>query len=457
MKEFAELWLVLLPVWLPVVVMPLVYLLRRYSLISALLSSIALGVSGWSLINQPLVEAYEILGHQILLTPLRQVLLIGLAIWLIIAFLFTWRVSDGGAIFPVLLLVYSIIAISIFFDELIIKALFLKIAWFVVILLVPGRTGGTTRAGTRLLILAVLAMPPFLVASTLIAERLYEPEAVAFTSIIILALGMGFALMLPVIPFHAWLPQVAEDGPPLIAAWIVAGMGSSYLLILFELLARYQWLAENEQVQRLLFGGGLLMAIGGPLLIVTERHLGRLWSYAILANLGYILLGLSFGSGSGMLAGLLIIVTRLVSLLLAGCALATIRQSATTLYFDSIVGIAPKLPLSMLCFAIGGLAMLGLTSGFPGHWAVLGLMAKTSRGWTLALISSSLLGVIGFLRAFAVMVTPIEKKRLARIQQEPTLATLFMLALAGISLIIGIVPQTMNPLFTYLLGSLNLF
>jgi multicomponent Na+:H+ antiporter subunit D len=218
-------------------------------------------------------------------------------------------------------------------------------------------------------------------------------------------------------------------------------------------------LAENEQVQRLLFGSGLLMAIGGPLLIVTERHLGRLWSYAILANLGYILLGLSFGSGSGMLAGLLIIVTRLVSLLLAGCALATIRQSATTLYFDSIVGIAPKLPLSILGFAIGGLAMLGtpLTSGFPGHWAVLGLMAKTSSGWTLALISSSLLGVIGFLRAFAVMVTPIEKKRLARIQQEPTLATLFLLALAGISLIIGIVPQTMNPLFAYFLGSLNLF
>jgi formate hydrogenlyase subunit 3/multisubunit Na+/H+ antiporter MnhD subunit len=424
------------------------------------LSSIALAVSGWSLINHRLVEAYEILGHQMLLTPLRQVLLIGLAIWLIIAFLFTWRVSDGGgAIFPVLLLVYSIIAISIFFDELVIKALFLKIAWFVVILLVPGRTGGTTRAGTRLLILAVLAMPPFLVASALIAERLYEPEAVAFTSIIILALGMGFALMLPVIPFHAWLPQVAEDGPPLIAAWIVAGMGSSYLLILFELLARYQWLAENEQVQRLLFGSGLLMAIGGPLLIVTERHLGRLWSYAILANLGYILLGLSFGSGSGMLAGLLIIVTRLVSLLLAGCALATIRQSATTLYFDSIVGIAPKLPLSILGFAIGGLAMLGtpLTSGFPGHWAVLGLMAKTSSGWTLALISSSLLGVIGFLRAFAVMVTPIEKKRLARIQPEPTLATLFLLALAGISLIIGIVPQTMNPLFAYFLGSLNLF
>ena len=137
-----------------------------------------------------------------------------------------------------------------------------------------GGTKGTTRAATRLLILAVLAVPPFLLAATLITQRVFQPEsAETLTSIIVLALGIGFALMLAIIPFHAWFPQVVEDGPPLVAAWLVAGMGGSYLIILFDLLGRYQWLAENEQVQRILFRGGLLLAIGGALLIVTERHL----------------------------------------------------------------------------------------------------------------------------------------------------------------------------------------
>lgn len=459
MIELSELWAALLPVWLPLAALPFVYLLRRQALIAALLASAVLAVIAWWLVNNP-VTNIDLFGRELLLSRIAQVLLVALAIWLIFAFIFAWRISQGWTLFPVLLLVYSLITGALLFEELVVRVLLLKVAWLVMILLVQGGTKGTTRAATRLLILAVLAVPPFLLAATLISQRVYQPEsAETLTSIIVLALGMGFALMLAIIPFHAWLPQVVEDGPPLVAAWLVAGMGGSYLIILFDLLGRYQWLAENEQVQRILFTGGLLLAIGGALLIVTEQHLGRLWSYAVLVDLGYILLGFSFGSQPGMLAALLLIISRLISLLLAGAALATIRHHATTLYFDQLTGIGPKIPLSMFAFAIGGLAMLGapLTIGFPGHWAVLRLMVEAHSGWTIALVGTSLLGCVGFLRAFAVMMNRVDQNKLKKVEPEPRLATFMLVTLAALSIFLGLAPQTMNPILSYLLRSLNFF
>jgi len=457
--ELSELWAALLPVWLPLAALPFVYLLRRQALIAALLASAVLAVIAWWLVNNP-VTNIDLFGRELFLSRIAQLLLVALAIWLILAFIFAWRISQGWTLFPVLLLVYSLITGALLFKELVVRVLLLKVAWLVMILLVQGGTKGTTRAATRLLILAVLAVPPFLLAATLITQRVYQPEsAETLTSIIVLALGMGFALMLAIIPFHAWLPQVVEDGPPLVAAWLVAGMGGSYLIILFDLLGRYQWLAENEQVQRILFTGGLLLAIGGALLIVTEQHLGRLWSYAVLVDLGYILLGFSFGSRPGMLAALLLIISRLISLLLAGAALATIRHHATTLYFDQLAGIGPKLPLSMFAFAIGGLAMLGapLTVGFPGHWAVLRLMVQAHSGWTIALVGTSLLGSVGFLRAFAVMMNRVDQSKLMNVEPEPRLATFMLVTLAALSIFLGLAPQTMNPILSYLLRSLNFF
>ncbi len=232
-------------------------------------------------------------------------------------------------------------------------------------------------------------------------------------------------------------------------------MGSSYLVVLFDLLARYAWLADNEGVQRLLFGGGLLLALGGGGMAVTERHLGRLWAYAVLMDLGYILLGLSFQSEEGQNAVLFALASRLVSLLLAGSALATIRHRATALNFQDLLGIGVRLPLSMMAFAIGGTAMLGIpmTAGFPSHWAVLRLVADSGSNWGWALILASFLGMIGFLRAFAVMLSPTSEAALAQVEGEPRVATGFLLALGALSILIGLAPQLLTPLFAFMLGS----
>lgn len=442
----------LLPIWLPLAAAPIAYLLRRRGQLAALLSAAVIIVAGYWLIQLPPTDI-TLLERPLSLSLLGRVLLVALAGWLALAFLFAGRVSQGRTLFPFLLTIFSIITSALLFNDLVIRVLLLKVAWLVVILLVQGGIATSTRAASRLLILSVLALPPFLVAVLLINESVYQPQNLQLPAIAIMALGLGFALMLAVLPFHAWLPHAAEEGPPLVAAWLSAGMIGSYLVLLIELMTRYPWLGGSPQVQRLLFTGGLLMAIGGALLAVTEDHLGRLWAYLSLADLGYVLLGLSIGGRAGMSAVLFTFAGRLVSLLLSGAALATIRHRATSLRFDDLAGVGGRLPLSMMSFLMGSFALLGLplTPGFPGHWAVLRLIAQQGTPWLWALLAAVLLGIGGVARALAVMTTPESTPRVLPIEREPVAATALLLLMALLSLVLALAPQSLNGLFGTLL------
>lgn len=453
-----ELQAALLPVWLPLLLSPCIYLFRRIGLLASVASSAVMGYIAYWLYTHPAVEGLNILGRALLMSNLEKGLLIILALWLAAAFLFAWRISQGWSLYPFLLAAYSLISLALLFEELVIQVIILQIAWLVVILLVQGGAQANTRAGTRLLVLVVLALPAFLIGASLIGLRAEAPDTPLLDAFTVLAFGMGFALMLAIIPFHAWLPQAVEDGPPLVAAWLVAGMGGSYLLVLFDLLAEQSWLAQDPQVQRLLFIGGLVLGVGGGLLTVTERHLGRLWAYAVLTDLGYILLGLSLNSLVGTQAALLVLANRFICVLLAGGALATIRHHATSLDFDQLVGLAGRLPISVLAFALGSLAMFGvpLTGGFPGHWAILRQLLTVSSGWTVLLVVSSALGALGFIRAFAVMVSrPEDEADMTRIATEPPLVVVMLALLGVLSLAAALAPQTFTPMIAYLMQGFN--
>jgi formate hydrogenlyase subunit 3/multisubunit Na+/H+ antiporter MnhD subunit len=444
-------------IWLPLLAVPLVYILRRYSIVAATAAAVMVLLSGWLLWDQPPTET-RLLGETLALSGLSRALLIGLSLWLAVAFLLAARIPQGRSLFPFLLVSYAFIATALLFQNFVVRVLLLKIAWLVAIMLVQGGFTQSTRAASRLLVMTVLALPPFLAASEMLQQYTLEPGLLRLESPIVVTLALGFSLMLAVIPFHAWLPQVAEDGPPLIASFLIAGLGSAYLVLLVDLLGNNAWLANNAQAQTFLSSGGLILIVLGGCLTLSETHLGRLWAYSTLTNLGMLLLGLGVGTIAGIQGALLVGGARLLNLLLSGGALATIRRHATTLELDGLAGVGFRLPLSMLALAIGGLGLLGapVTFGFPGHWSVLQALIAQHPAWAWAIIAANGLGVLGYLRAFAAAFREAPADRLEQIQREPRLATGVLLGLAGLALLLALFPQWANPVLTYLLTSLNL-
>lgn len=443
-------------IWLPLAVMPLVYLVRRRSFLAAALATATVLISGWMLWKQP-PPSSEIFNRPLLLSALARALILGLSLWLATAFLYAWRIAQGRSLFPFLLVSYALISVALFFQELVIRVLILKIAWLIAILLVQGGFSVTTRAASRLLIVTVLAVPAFLAAAILTERYSLQPDLTGLVEIIAILLALGFSLVLAIIPFHAWLPQAAEDGPPLIAAFLVAGLSSAYLVLLVDLLGRYRWLAESPEMQTLLSSGGLLVALAGGLLAFSETHLGRLWAYTTLADLGYLLLGLGLGTMVGIEGALLIGAARLFNLLVSGAALATIRHRATGLDFADLAGVGARLPLTLLALAISGLGLLGvpLTPGFPGHWVVLRELFGDHPTWVWLLLATTGLGMIGYSRAFVAAFREAPAARVASIEREPRLGTALLMAISAAAVGLALFPQRIQPAIDYVLASLG--
>jgi formate hydrogenlyase subunit 3/multisubunit Na+/H+ antiporter MnhD subunit len=127
--------------------------------------------------------------------------------------------------------------------------------------------------------------------------------------------------------------------------------------------------------------------------------------------------------------------------------------------------VGQRLPIATFGLILGGLALAGfpLTAGFPAHWAInravlnwaqpfstvtqdteligLGITSGIPWVWILTLVAlfASSAGIaIGLLRGLSAMLGVTPRDDVAR---QPAIASIMVLALAVLTIILGLYPQ----------------
>ena len=108
----------------------------------------------------------------------------------------------------------------------------------------------------------------------------------------------GFAFKLSAVPFHLWTADVYEGAPAPVTAYLsVISKGSIvfiFITVLFKLFAVYSGMWYN-----MLFLTILLTITVGNLFAIRQDNIKRFLAFSSISQVGYILLGLSGGSGMG--------------------------------------------------------------------------------------------------------------------------------------------------------------
>jgi formate hydrogenlyase subunit 3/multisubunit Na+/H+ antiporter MnhD subunit len=192
------------------------------------------------------------------------------------------------------------------------------------------------------------------------------------------------------------------------------------------------------------------MVASGGLMAAVQPDLGRLFGYAALSDLGFLLLTLVVGGSQSLSLTLLHGIGRSISIILMAAALAILRHRAATDRFADLHGVARRLPLATAGFVLGGLALAGfpLTAGFPTHWAVTRAIAAGAAGdpavvsspglWTLLLVVSSAGILVGLMRGLNAMLGAEPREDVAR---APILDSLILLTLGALTIVLGLYPQ----------------
>ena len=198
----------------------------------------------------------------------------------------------------------------------------------------------------------------------LVAARPFIPLAAMFFLLLV-----GFAIKLPVVPLHTWLPDAHTDAPTAVSV-ILAGallkMGGYGMIrlcvtIFPEVALHYAPLLVAFAVVSVLYGAAVTL---------RQKDLKRLIAYSSVSHMGYVLLGIFALSQVSLTGATLQMFSHgiITGLLFAMVGLVYDKSHERNL--DNLGGLARQMPVIVVVFSIAGLAALGLpgTSGFAAEF-----------------------------------------------------------------------------------------
>ncbi len=198
----------------------------------------------------------------------------------------------------------------------------------------------------------------------LAAARPFIPLAAMFFLLLV-----GFAIKLPVVPLHTWLPDAHTDAPTAVSV-ILAGallkMGGYGMIrlcvtIFPEVALHYAPLLVAFAVVSVLYGAAVTL---------RQKDLKRLIAYSSVSHMGYVLLGIFALSQVSLTGATLQMFSHgiITGLLFAMVGLVYDKSHERNL--DNLGGLARQMPVIVVVFSIAGLASLGLpgTSGFAAEF-----------------------------------------------------------------------------------------
>jgi NADH-quinone oxidoreductase subunit M len=182
-------------------------------------------------------------------------------------------------------------------------------------------------------------------------------------------LFIGFAIKLPVVPLHTWLPDAHTDAPTA-ASVVLAGallkMGGYGMIRLC--VTMFPGVASDYAP--LLVAFAVVGVLYGAAVTLRQKDLKRLIAYSSVSHMGYVLLGIFALTQVSLTGAALQMFSHgiITGLLFAMVGLVYDKTHERNL--DNLGGLARQMPVIVVVFSIAGLASLGLpgTSGFAAEF-----------------------------------------------------------------------------------------
>ena len=447
---------------LPLAIAVVVSLLQRWPLLAMLVSigtALLLGIAVIALpMDQSIVifggrqvtmgETVSLLGRELVLEQTDRIAMAFLFFTASGIFFLSWRFAPRTLIFPIGLGLLSLLCGALLIRPLIYAALLVEIAAALSVFTLQVEGSTPTHGGLRYLTFTTLALPGLLITHWLLERYAVVPDETELLTGASILLTVSFALWLGVVPFHTWVPALADQSQPLASAFVLTINNSVIWFLLFDFLETYPWLTGEPLFGPIASISGLLMVTAGGLLAPAQTRLGPMTGYAALVDGGAAMLALGLETQLGLTLVFLSLLVRPFGLLLLTAGISGLREHCDySDDFDALQGLGAKAPWSTVALAVGALSMAGLpvSAGFIGRWALSRALMPDQPGMALLILGASAGVMIGAWRGLSSLakgaIAPRDCSILSPSRSEGWLTATAVGVAAALCIGVGIYPR----------------
>lgn len=227
----------------------------------------------------------------------------------------------------------------------------------------------------------------------------------------------GIGLKLAMVPLHLWLPNAYCFAPSAISAFLAATATkvSIYVILRFVFTVFGFQFAFLDVALTAFVILGVIGMFYASFVAVFRDNVKQMLAYSSIAQIGYMLLGISFGTVDGVAASLIHVfnhaLMKAALFMAVGCVVLRLGSSQITAFN----GLARRMPWTTGALILSGLSLVGVppTIGFISKWKLMEAAFQTMTVVpplfiVLLIAASSLLAVVYIGRlVYAMTLQPV--------------------------------------------------
>ena len=214
-----------------------------------------------------------------------------------------------------------------------------------------------------------------------------------------LAFFIGFAIKVPMFPFHTWLPAAHVEAPTagsVILASVLLKMGT-YGFLRFCLPITPLGVAAFAPY---VLGLSVVGIIYGGLTALAQTDMKKLVAYSSVAHMGFVTLGIFVLNRNGVEGALLQMINHGITTGALFLCVGMVYERTHSRELAQATGIGKRMPIYVTALALFGLSSLAFpgTNSFVGEFLVLAGSFKASTTLTLLAVPGVVLAAAYMLR-----------------------------------------------------------
>ena len=257
------------------------------------------------------------------------------------------------------------------------------------------------------------------------------------------AFFIGFAIKVPMFPFHTWIPYAHGQAPTIgsvILAAVLLKMGT-YGFIRFSLP-----MFPDASVMAItpIAVLSLIMIIYTAMIAYAQKDIKQVIAYSSVSHMGIIMLGLFAMNAEGLSGSVFQMLSHGIVSGALFMLVGVIYDRRHTKMMDEFGGIAAVMPKFAIIFGVMLMASVGLplTIGFVGEFLVLLGFYQVSPMITILAGTSIILGAVYMLRVMKfTFFGPLDKEENKKLKDLNSRETWSLIPLVAIVIWLGVYPK----------------